>query len=254
MSRGFLRSVVVAALLAWSAPVWAAITLTSIGTNSNTSGATLAITGVTVPANALVVVVVVEYNSSVGIGTVADGVNSGNYSSFTALNPNGSAYDGYGNIFYYQNSSAIVSGTITYTKASTGSAVMSAFYATGVATVSAVDSAVTTSVTGVVVSGSVTSLTSGTPTSSGNLFVGVLFQGASVSSYTQDTGNGWAVPPISIVGTNAAVSGGTQVNSGVSTKTFQPSVSGLSYYASEIVGFKAAAVTKSTIFLPSVIP
>lgn len=201
--------------------------VTNIGTNSNTTGATLTLTGVTVPAGSLIIVIVDENGSNVALGSVADGVNT--YSS---------AGSTFGKIFFAANAS-LSGGTITYTKNVSGdTATISAAYATGVATVSPLDAAVTATATG---SGTSPSVTSGTPGQSGELFIGMVSPLATSGSITmtQDAGHGWSFPPNFVDTTVTAVGGGNQVNAGTGTKIFAPTLTGTSItWDAGVFGFK----------------
>lgn len=222
------------------------ISVTDIGTNSNTSGATVAVTvGVGgVPSGALIVVCICEQGSSTVGGSVAD--TAGNtYASAVSqtLSPGATAFM---NVFYAFNASALVStNTITYTKQTSGDrTAISAFYATGIQTSpDPLDGAVTASAKG---SSSAPSVTSGTPGASGELFVGVVgVSGETTDTFTQDSTNGAYATPPTRVGTSGAgldpvVAGGNLVNSGSSAKTYAPSITSRAW-GDVIVGFKAAA-------------
>ena len=225
--------------------------ITNIGTNLNNSGATLTITGVTVPAGALIFVGICEYASGDNTtgGTVADGVNAGNYAAGTALangdNPSYIQYRGFGRYHYIANSSALSSATITYTKNTSGSAaVMSAFYVTGIAAVSPLDTAVSASNNDSTSTNPLFTLTSGTPSVSGELFVALVTTDGG-SWFAQDTANSWATPPVLVYNTlngTGQVAGGTQINAGTGTKAFAPgNTSGASRnWAAWVLGFKPA--------------
>lgn len=215
----------------------ASITVTNIGVNNNTSGATLALTSVTVPASSLIIVGVCEYNSGTGgSGTVSDGVNT--YTLIKAASPN--SLHGTCSI-YSAPSASLTSGTITYTKFLTGSVTaISAFYASNMVS-QAADSAVSASATGNSTSPSVTS---GTPAVAGELFVALCGQAdvvGPVSTFTQDTAHGWTTPFVdSVAGTSptASVDGGSQVNGSLSSLTFSPTLSSGGNWAAIVVGFK----------------
>jgi hypothetical protein len=237
MNRLLKYLIVVAALVCAAGQSWAAIVVTNIGTATGSSGATLSLTGVTVPAGALIFVAVIEYNGVNTSGSVADSVDAGNFSAGTPIgsdnNPN--AY-GYGNYYFLANSAGLSSGSITYTKGASGGYVaMTAFYATGVAKTSALDAAVTATVYG---SGSSYSLTSGTPAVHSELFVA--FQMGS-AAFTQDSANNWIAPPTTVIyaAVPNRIDGGSQVNPGTSPIVFSPGAGGLNpYYVTWIIGFK----------------
>lgn len=143
-----------------------AISVTNIGTATGSSGGSLAVTVPAggVPAGALIVVVVSEGASTVG-GSVAD--TAGNtYTAVTGVFNNAASASGYGRMYYALNATALAqNNTITFTRQTSGSnAAMSAMYATGIQTASALDTAVTNTATG---SSTTPSVTSGTLLSAG---------------------------------------------------------------------------------------
>lgn len=223
-----------------------AISVTSIGTNANTSGTTVAISGASVPAGALIVAAATDSSISSVFGYCADSVN-GSYASITQAWLDNSESRGFGQVFYFENSAALSSAALTYTKDSNNSkALISALYATGIATTSALDSAVTASAYGVSVGPS--SFSSGTPSQTGELFVGwmsYLLNNSSLS-FNQDTTDGWtstgglATVGTTGPGTQSTGGGGNQVNAGGGTIKFNPSDTNAQSWAAFIVGFKAA--------------
>ena len=138
-----------------------------LGSSNNAAGATLTLTGVTVPANSLVCVAVSEA-VAVTAGTLSDGTNS--YTAITSELMSTSV--GIGVIFEFFYTGAQSNLTLTYTKGGTGDKCsMAAFYALGVNGTTPVDSAVTA----VAQSTSATpTITSGVPTQSGDLIVAMV--------------------------------------------------------------------------------
>jgi hypothetical protein len=70
------------------------------------------------------------------------------------------------------------------------------------------------------------------------MFIGcVIDEGA---NFTQDSGHGWATPPNAATssGPSVSVAGGNQVNSGVGTLTFAPTLNVAVAWAAFIVGFR----------------
>lgn len=215
----------------------------SLGTNNNTTGATIALTGLTVPAGVAVFVAVMEQNGSAtpGTGSVADGTN-GAYSA----GPTTGADNCRLSLFYFLNAAALASGTVTFTKGGSGNrASISAFYASGVATTSALDASVTATQNTVTGNPPVYSLTSGSPSESGELLVGLVGTrcASTAPTFTQDTTNGWATPPDYANTIYEWGAGGTLVNAGSGTKTFSPTSTapgGTVTALMLIAGFKAA--------------
>jgi hypothetical protein len=213
--------------------------VTNIGTNNTTTGATVTLTGVTVPAASLIVVVVSDSSATAPGGSVSDGANT--YTAAGGRNPNNITGNGFLNTFFALNAS-LTSGTITYTKQTSGEvASISAIYASNIATSSALDVAVTATAVG---SSTAPTVTSGTPGVSGELLIGGLAISPAVGTgtMTQDAGNGWAFPPNYRIGGAAGifqgVGGGNQVNAGTGTKSFAPTLSASAPWAVNVLGFK----------------
>lgn len=236
-----------------------AISVTTIGTaiDAAGSGATLAVTvpGGGVPSGALIFVGCGEGNNatySAG-GSVAD--TSSN--TYTEISHSNTSTTDFGQTFYAKNATALSSGdSITFTKQTSGDrAAVSTFYATGIDTSAPLDTAVTATANG---TSTTPSVTSGTPSVSGELFVGFLLEQQNTQLFTQDTGNGWATPPdetgftTSNLGSDhVCIGGGNQVNSGTGTKTFAPTTSFTARWAIFVCGFKAS-VASDTLFAQSV--
>ena len=223
-----------------------AISLTNIGTNY-TATATTTLTGVSVPVQALIVLGVQEVeNVALSSASASDGTN-GSYT--LAANAYGGGHADAG-LWYFQNSAALSSATITYThQGSTAGACISAFYATGIAVSGALDAAVTATSHGSSGTSGAPTVTSGTPATAGELFVAVLATtGTSGETFTQDTGHAWATPPVALQGTGGAcmVYGGSYVNTGSSALTYNPAAPVNDNYGLLIVGFKAAVAVVMT--------
>jgi hypothetical protein len=84
-------------------------------------------------------------------------------------------------------------------------------------------------------------LTSGTPTISGELFVGIVGDlPGGAPAFVQDTAHGWVTPPTqSVTSVFTGIYGGTQVNAGTGTITYAPATS-VNGCAMWILGFKPA--------------
>lgn len=222
-----------------------AISVTSLGSNTSTSGATVALSALSVPANVLIVVGTAELSTASSGGSCTDS-NSDSYTSIVSAANNNVTTNGFGQVFYFSNNSATLS-SITYTKQTSGSvAGLSALYATGVA-VSPLDSVVTAHATG---SSATPSVTSGTPSVGGELFVGFISWRSGSATFTQDTTDGWsstgglAAFSATQGGSAANGAGGNQIAS-ASTK-FAPTISQSSTWAAFVVGFMAAAASTAT--------
>jgi hypothetical protein len=204
----------------------------NINTATSSSGAT-ATMSLTVPAGALIVVLVTENAGT--IGTMADATN-GSYAAATSASFNSAA--DVGGVFYFANSTALSSVTLTYTKHTSGSSVaMSAFYVTGMATSSVLDAAVTASATG---SSTSPSVTGGTPGALNELIVGAAFC-TGAPAYTQ--ASGFATPPNSIsISTTLTGAGGNQFVTGAGATTFAPTLGASQPWLAVVVGFKTPGI------------
>lgn len=214
-----------------------AIVRTDIGANLSATGGTLVVTVPAggVPAGSLIVVAVIENNTTGTIGTIAD--TAGNtYTKITDKSPNNANANGRAALFYVKNCLALVSGnSITYTKISTGlSTSMSAFYATGVDRANPLDTAVTNFSTA---SSSSPTVTTGTPSRHGELFVGVAFWKGN-ATYTEDSAHNWAGLPTGAVNPTLGHDGGNQVQTSPSTIVFNPTISASLVNCALVAGFK----------------
>lgn len=221
-----------------------AISVTDIGSNGNSTGATVAVTipAGGVPSGAVIVVVTGEgsgVNFSTG-GSMSDTVNT--YSQITHLN-NGTNL-GYGVMWHADNVSALTSAnSITWTKQTSGDVgVISAFYATGVSA-SPLDTAVTASTAA---STSTPSITSGTPSVAGELIVGGLTGTPASNGTLTFTNGGSFVTPFDTVNSSvsgsgsATAAGGHEINAGSAAVTFSGTLSAARANAIFVVGFKPA--------------
>ena len=231
-----------------------AISVTTIGQNTDSAGATVAITvGVGgVPSGALIFACNHEQTNTASDGSIAD-TGSNTYTKISRLNPNASSNSGFGITWYVKNCAALVNtNTITYTKQTSGNkTAFSAFYATGIDTTAPLDTAVTATATG---SSATPTATSGTPGVSGELFAAAIVA-VGMNTFSQDTGHSWASPlDTASTGTtagNASVVGGNQVNAGTGTIIYAPTWSGSRAWAEFIHGFKAAAGSARTaMYIP----
>ena len=227
---------------AWYCSSYTNVSVVDLGTSTNTTGATLTLTSVTVPAGALICVLVTEAVSS-SAGTLSDG-GTNTYSIPTGASIALPSTEGYTMIFRAYNASALTNATLTYTKQTSGrTASMSAFYATGIQTSSdPTDSNVTATASR---SSASPSVTSGTPSVQGELIVaGIGWYAASSLTFTQATSFTWG-SPFDTVTTNAAAqqSGGKLINMGISPVTFAPTLSSATNdYGAIILGFKIATL------------
>jgi len=212
------------------------VAVTDLTSASNAAGATLTLS-ITVPAGALICVLVNELASTTS-GSMSDATN-GSYTAGPTQVLTGNV--GIGQIYYFMNSAALSAVTLTYTKQTSGHTVsMTAFYATGIATTSALDTAVTAS--GQYTSAT-PSVTSGTPTQS-DLMVGCCaWDNASALTLTNTAG--YTVPFETNTGQPTAAVGGGVANIGGSiAMTYAPTMSGTcTGGAIMVIGFKPASAS-----------
>ena len=206
-----------------------------LGSSNNAAGATLTLTGVTVPANSLVCVAVSEA-VAVTAGTLSDGTHS--YTKITSELMSTSV--GIGVLFYYFYASPQSGLTLTYTKGGTGDKCsMAAFYATGINSTTPVDSAVTA----VAQSTSATpTITSGVPTQSGDLIVAMVAYDYSSAEALTNAGP-FAAPFDNVTTQTTAQLGGGNLNvAGSLAVTYAPTIAHAPTGAALIIaGFAPAA-------------
>ena len=168
------------------------ISQVDLGSGNNAAGATVTITSATyanIPAGAYGVALVSEAGSTTA-GTLAD---TGNLNTWTLASSQTINGTGIGMIFVSPNMSAVASGTLTYTKHTTGTqATITAFYATSLSATAgtgSLNSAVTATVSA---ASSSPTVTSGAATVVGELIVGGCFvQHSAAAAYTQAAGATW---------------------------------------------------------------
>jgi hypothetical protein len=221
-------------VLPWGGTFPIVRSITDIGHNSNSTGASVAVTlPGAIPAGVTVVVCTTEISTGSSGGSVSDGTNT--YSSIVAKALNNVTTNGFGQLWYAPNATAVASGSLTYNKLGSGAkANISAFYVNAVQAAS-LDTAATNSATG---SSASPSVTSGVPIQSGELFVACMTNGAPGATLTQ--ASGWTAPPDSDTGTSSVgVIGGHQTNSGSSALTYSPTTGGQSVvWADFIIALK----------------
>lgn len=190
------------------------ITITDIGHNSNSTGATVAVTVPTIAAGSLVLVLAGE-GSAIAQGTLADSVGN----TYVADSSSSIAI-----LFRSVISTGLTSGqAITFTKNnSTHPGAISAFYATS--TTGWPASPLDLSPPQTLGTNTTPSITSGTPSVAGELFAAFVRYGAT-STFTQDSTNHWVAPfDLDSTQTNIIVAGGSQVNASATSITFAPSL------------------------------
>ena len=216
----------------------AAFTVTSLGTSSNASGATLTLTGVNVTAGHTIWVCVVENTGSGGgAAAISDGTNTYTIGATLKKQFNGaSGTTGFQTCGYVLNSATLTSATITATKFGTGQTAMTAVDIGGTNN---------TNETPVSATGSSTTPASGslTPSNSADLFVGCAGTVGNSGTFTQASGFG--TPP------NEATSGttsndvrvdcGNLTDSGTTAHNYNPSFTVTSQWAAMLIAFPPPA-------------
>jgi hypothetical protein len=196
------------------------VVVTNIGSNT---GVVVNTVVVTVPAGGVPaqshIVVCVSDNSTGGVtGSVADTAGNTYVDRGHQANNNANA-NGVGGIFTATTGLPLNNGdTITYTLAQTSkSAAVAAFYATGVRNDLAplIQSAAGSSTS--------PSVTSGTPSETGVLFVGMVSGQTVIASFTQDSTNAaWASPPGQVSLAAPPLGGGNVVNAAATALKYNP--------------------------------
>lgn len=211
------------------------ISVTDLG-HASTAGNTSnpALTGLNVPGGSLIFGFATENNSTTTLGTIGDGTNG--YSQLPILNGQTNPAS---QASYVQGCTALLSGTITYTKhAINQTAALSAFYATGIVASGALDTNVTATASG---SGTTPSVTSGTPQQVGELFVAVHSNSGSASTADPN----WPAPPDADTGQAVHIFGGNLINPGTGTKTYNPTGNQTRWNAATYGFFAAPAIDNS---------
>jgi hypothetical protein len=220
-----------------------AFAVTNIGTNRVTSTTTVSVTvgAGGVPGGSKIVVGTGTFANSASDGSVADSA-SNSYGSIIRRNYNNTQSSGHLIAWKVDSATALVqNNTITYTSPASANISISACYVTGAGDL---DTNVTAGATG---SGTTVSVTSGTPSEAGELFIGIAGAGGNAAP-SQDTGNGWASPPNSVGNSGPLVIGGNQVNSGTGTKTYAPTLDKSQNWAAVVFAFKEPAAANTGNF------
>jgi hypothetical protein len=222
----------------------------NIGTGAGAGTISTTVPSGGVPGGATIYVAVLDLNSDPA-GTVADSA-SNTYSLVASLGLNNNiSADGLLAVYIAENVSPLSSGnTIVYTPEAFGNSGMTCLYATGV---SGLDTSVTATAYGTISAGSVTtSVISGVPSSSGDLFIGIagLNSVNNYSSFTQDSTNGAYATPPTLISDIASMppevlGGGSVINAGSSALTYAPSfgfsASGTIWWAAILIGLLPVA-------------
>jgi hypothetical protein len=206
------------------------------GTVTGTSGATLVCTiPTTIAVGSLVVVAAAQNAAVLGSTAIADS-QSNTYTLITDVFPSGGT--NFEALYYSVLTTALVGGTdtITLTKTTSGTAAaLSVLSATGNSS-TPLDTSVTATTSG---SAGIGTLTSGTPSVAGELFVAFVGAADAFDSLASDTTNSWTTPPFALQITVAPHSvGAYQVNAGTGTKIYAPTTMYAGFWGIIIAGFK----------------
>lgn len=218
------------------------IAATNIGTNTNggTASTSVAISSVTVPAGADILVAVLMATGFSGL-SCSDPTN-GSYTQVTSVNLNNASANGTLFLFRFAGSASLSGSTITASWTGSVKGMISALYVTGQASASALDTAVTNTSFGASAS---PTITSGTPGVSGELLIGAMGNGGG-PTFTQ--ASGWSAP-FNEIQNPSTLAGGNKVNSGSSAQTYNPSLSVSENYGMIIIGIKPADVLMAQIMI-----
>ena len=223
-----------------------AISVIDLGTASGTAGSTVTISSVTVPAKSLIFVLAFENTTGANFGSLGDGA-SNSYSPINGQFPNNVTANGVVQTHYAFNVAALNNSTITYTKFTSGVfASIAILYATGIlSTSNPLDPVFTVGISG---SGTLMTVTSGSPASSGELVIGAVGWNAGAGdTFSQDVANGaYAFPPDVLItsGSSNGIGGGFLINSGISSVTYAPTLNNSRPWAAIIQAFSAAPVSQ----------
>lgn len=219
-----------------------AIAVTTIGASSqqNSLNVPVVVPAGGVPAGALIYVAVQDMGTTVG-GSISDSA-SNVYTLINSISINNNTANGTLRTYYAKNVAALISGNaIQVTRGtSSGNCAITAMYATGIDTVAPLDASVSATAFGNFTT--TPSVTSGTPTLAGDLFLGAYGTNNSSPTITGDTGHGWTTPPptsLSIFA-NGYLYGANQVNASATSKIFSPTTGVSVAYAASICAFKDA--------------
>jgi hypothetical protein len=227
-----------------------AISVTDLGTATSTdAGSNLAISGITVPAGAMIYVMGVSVVTSPPTTiTATDSAGDTFIPIFSGTRVTTTNTCGFA--LYCKSSLGFTGGNITvHSSLASADMAMSALYATGfVGGVPTLDPAVTATTNGAFSAKPLYTLTSGAPSVAGELFVQGFTSNQGTNNWNLDTGNGWAHPPDQRNTSQGDEYGGWLVNAGTGTKIAQPSNgSGFSNIPvfGWIVGFKPVSLTNT---------
>ena len=223
-----------------------AISVTNLTNTGASHSTTCALTtGVAIPAGSLIFIVVTDSASTLGMVTDSAG------NSYTAVNSgvllDNISTDGIVGLFYCPNCLALTSSnTITYTTHSGTSAIeTSAAYATGVATTSPLDTAVTATNFG---SSATASVTSGRPSVGGELLVAAVGAKGGVLSYSGYS-SGWTGMSVAETTTAGTAGGEWFVQTTAAAVTPSLTISSSAPWGAIVVGFQPADVLMPQILM-----
>ena len=231
MANLIARFLAILSLVLWASPSFSAWgTPTNLAVTANAAPATLTSGSVTVPSGVLVIVGIFETAGAGGTGTLAD-AGGNTYSSIplTSIDGKSKTY-----LFWAYNVTGFT-GNITYTKGQGGPTSLSAMYISGSLTSSQPQDVSQTAT----LANSTPTVTSPSPSLSGELFVGIAVENTGTNTFTQ--ASGWVSPPNAFPATGGNAIGGNLINAGSSAQTYNPSLSGTSSWSAIIVSFKVAA-------------
>lgn len=237
-----MKKRLIASLFVWLAlvsPSLASWTIANLGT-AQASSTSISLSGLTIPSNANVVVVV-SSGANCLLGSLTDGTNIFSLISGASGNINGSVTNGTGCIFSFYYASGGSGVTLTFNQGGSTPLAISAISAVGGSS-TPVDISV-----GTFGKATPPSLSSGVPAQSNELFVAYIV-GSNTGSFSQDTANGWAAPPNVISASVFEIGGGNQVNAGTGAITWAPGWTASTPYFVGLITLKPATAGGGAIF------
>lgn len=218
------------------------VAITDLGTAADTASATCALTGVTVPAGATILMMAYEKTTTGSGGTFADTGGSNAYLSLTGGFPNNTQNQGLVGVWQVPNASALSGATITYTKNTSGvQTQISGAYLTN-----------TTGITTGTFNAGLSTNPSATisSTSSGEIIIGwVGFNAVSGDTFTQDSANGsYATPPDILIANGNGIAGGSFIKGAAGSISYAPSISNSRTWGAIIAAYAAAPTGPTTLY------
>lgn len=242
-----MKKLLALAFVFFASPASATIVLTSTGSTIGSSNP-VTLSSVTIPSGSLILNAIVSNSGSPAIAcsNLTDSASNTYLAALTSAVqvPSSSRFI---QLCYAYNSTALSSGTISYSNPSSVTIAMSIGYASGANITSSV-----LDQKGFATALATTTCSAGalTPTVAGELFIGVSTT-ATAAVITQAAGFNSTLPSRSVT---LSLSVGDLVDSGTTAETYAPTRSTNTNWACLLASFKPVTTTNNFILSPSVIP